>query len=113
MQNKIIDLNLLGKNIKQYRLKKELTQEKLAGLTGLSIQYIGNIERGNTTASLETIMKICLVLEITPNQLLITSSSPTSNALTEQILDSLSDKSPKFLHHIIGYIEFLQQSKSF
>ncbi|MCT4686214.1 helix-turn-helix domain-containing protein [Vallitalea sp.] len=111
MQNKIVDLNLLGKNIKHYRLKKELTQEKLARLTGLSIQYIGNIERGNTTTSLETIMKICLVLEITPNQLLITSSSPTSNALIEQIIDSLSDKSPKFLRHIIRYIEFLQQSK--
>ncbi|GKX27558.1 transcriptional regulator [Vallitalea longa] len=113
MNNKIIDLNILGKNIKQYRIQKELTQEKLAGLTGLSIQYIGNIERGNTTASLETIMKICLALEITPNQLLITSSSTTPNALAEQIIDSLSDKSPEFLKHIIAYIEFLQKREPF
>lgn len=109
MDNKIVNLDILGKNIKQYRTQNRLTQEKLASITGLSIQYVGNIERGNTTASLETIMKICLALKITPNQLLLSSSNTTTNAFNEQILDSLSDKSPQFIKHILAYINFIQE----
>ncbi|MCT4562913.1 MAG: helix-turn-helix domain-containing protein [Maledivibacter sp.] len=110
MEDKIINLKILGKSIKKYRLEEELTQEKLAGLTGLSVQYIGNIERGNTTPSLETVMKICEALKITPNHLLITSCDVSPNALIEQILMSLSNHTSKFNKHILAYIEFLENS---
>ncbi|MCT4597756.1 MAG: helix-turn-helix domain-containing protein [Vallitalea sp.] len=110
MKDKIIDLKELGKNVRKYRLEEQLTQEKLAGLTNLSIQYIGNIERGKTTASLETIMKICEALKITPNHLLISSSDITPNVLMEQISISLSNHTSKFHMHILKYIDFLEES---
>jgi transcriptional regulator with XRE-family HTH domain len=113
LKDKVVDLRILGKNIKKYRIEKKLTQEKLAALTNLSIQYIGNIERGNTTSSLETIMKICIALDVTPNQLLLSSSKPTLNTLIHQILESLSDQSISFLVHIYNYIQLLKKDKLF
>ncbi len=110
MKDKIIDLNSMGTNIKKYRKQKNLTQEKLALLTDLSVQYIGNIERGNTTASIETIMKICYILEISPNQVLLSATETTSNALINQVLSMLSRKSVSFVKHIIAYINLLDNT---
>src|SRR5262249_10532963 len=36
----------LGQTIKRLRLKREMTQQELAGASGLDIRYIGSIERG-------------------------------------------------------------------
>ena len=36
--------NLFGKNVKKYRIKYNLSQEKLAELTGLHRTYISDIE---------------------------------------------------------------------
>lgn len=110
MENKIINLKVLGENMKKYRVEEKLTQEKLAALTGLSVQYVGNIERGNATASLETVMKICEALKITPNHLLIPSCDINPNALMKQILISLSNHTLKFNKHILAYIDFLENS---
>lgn len=37
---------LLGKNVKYYRFRKKLTQEKLAEMMNVSSNYIGRLERG-------------------------------------------------------------------
>lgn len=49
---------LLGTKIRQVRSQLGLTQEKLAELTGLSVAFIGQIERGHNRASLSTIQKL-------------------------------------------------------
>ncbi|WDV46657.1 helix-turn-helix transcriptional regulator [Clostridiaceae bacterium M8S5] len=113
MEEKTICLKALGKNVKKYRLANQLTQENLANSTNLSIQYIGNIERGYSTPSIETIMKISLALNITPNHLLLPSLVPKPDTLKEQIANSLPVDNVKFLRHILQYIEFLKDSKYF
>lgn len=53
-----------GKNLKQLRKKKNLTQEKLAEHAGLDRTYIGGIERGERNISLINIEKIAKALDI-------------------------------------------------
>lgn len=55
---------LFGKTIREYRLKENLSQEKLAELSGLHRTYISEVERGERNVSLENIHKICLALKI-------------------------------------------------
>ena len=43
-------IETLRKNIKKYRLEKGLTQEKLSELTGISTDYLSEIERGKRTS---------------------------------------------------------------
>ena len=52
-------------------LRKEmgLSQEQLAELCDLHPTYIGQLERGEKNASLETIMRVCEGLEISPEVL--------------------------------------------
>ncbi len=113
MNEKFINIKEMGRYIKHYRLQKALTQEKLADRTGLSLQYIGNIERGATTSSMETIIKICYALDITPNQLFIPTSKLSRAAHIQQISEMLENRSDNEIRHIIKYIEFIQNSNLF
>lgn len=53
-----------GKNLKHYRKKKKLTQEKLGEKVGLSSKHISNIERGVSFPSASAICAISSVLEV-------------------------------------------------
>lgn len=66
MQNFV---KLFGERVKYYRKCKGLSQEKLSELCELHPTYIGQIERGEKNASLDTIMRICKGLEISPENL--------------------------------------------
>lgn len=51
-------LDSIGANIRKCRLSKKLRQEDLAEKTNLSVTYIGMIERGEKTPSVETLVTI-------------------------------------------------------
>ncbi len=63
--------NLFGKNVKKYRIKYNLSQEKLAELTGLHRTYISDIERGLRSISLNNIEKLSKALNIKTYKLFI------------------------------------------
>lgn len=56
--------DLFGKKIKAIRRARDITQEKLADLSGLSLQYIGEIERGRRNPSLTSIEQLSRALDI-------------------------------------------------
>jgi len=60
----------LGQRIKYYRKQKRLSQEKLSELSDLHPTYIGQLERGEKNASIESIYKISIGLQIPITQLL-------------------------------------------
>ena len=55
---------ILGQRIRSYRTEKGLSQEKLAELSGCHPTYIGQIERGEKNATIESIEKISSALNI-------------------------------------------------
>jgi len=63
-------LQKFGFRVKDLRSAKGITQEKLAELSGLSRQYIGDVERGKRNISLINIHKIATSLKITLLELL-------------------------------------------
>ncbi|HCB10954.1 MAG TPA: transcriptional regulator [Cyanobacteria bacterium UBA11991] len=54
----------IGKRIKYIREKKNLTQEKLAEKSGLSLDYIGKIEVSINKPGLKSLIKIANALDI-------------------------------------------------
>ena len=57
-------VKVLGQRIRNYRIAKGLSQEKLAELSGCHPTYIGQIERGEKNATIESIEKISNALNV-------------------------------------------------
>ena len=60
----------VGKNIRKYRKMAGMTQDQLAEKAGLSTNYLGGVERGEKTPSLETFIDIVNALGISADFLL-------------------------------------------
>ena len=65
-----MDYIALGKRIRMQRKLNRMTQEQVAERSGISLSFLGHIERGTRKASLETIVSICNVLKVSPGVLL-------------------------------------------
>lgn len=55
---------LLGKRIQHFRIKRGLTQEKLAEMTKISLTHLSMIEVGKSTPSLKLVYKITDKLDV-------------------------------------------------
>lgn len=60
---------ILGQNVKNLRLSKDLSQEKFAELVNLDMKMISKIENGVTFTSADSIANICDGCNITPDKL--------------------------------------------
>lgn len=54
----------IGKNIKKFRLERNLSQEKLAELLGVNSKFIGHVERVERYISLRKLIHLSFVLKI-------------------------------------------------
>lgn len=104
-----INYKMLGIRIRNARESKNLTQEQLAEMTGLSNNYISNIERNRSIPSLETLVKICNVLEVTPDFLLVNSVFTYSSReyIKDDIAKLLSKCTDKNMRLVSKFIELL------
>ena len=90
----ILDNRTIGNKLLAYRKKLGLTQNELAEQAGLSNRTYADIERGSVNMKVETILRICSALHITPDAVL--TEENTSNAVKKQeLLDRLDACSPK------------------
>lgn len=88
-----------GKNIRLYRQAKGLTQEKLAELVNVSSSYIGYLERGLRTPSLDLLARIGTALDVEPTVLLYTTSDDIDPTL-KKLNALLTGKNPKSINFV-------------
>ncbi len=65
-----MDYKNLGRRISRRRRELHLTQEQLAEQVDLSVSFLGHIERGTRILSLDTLVRICMALGTTADDLL-------------------------------------------
>ncbi len=99
-----MNLGSVGKYIRQYRKAKKLSQEALAEKADLSVNYIGDIERGERTPSLETFITIVNALEVSSDMLLcdvVKTGYNIKDSLLHEKLEKLSEKDRARIYDII------------
>jgi len=55
---------IIGERIRMYRTRKNLSQDALGELAGLHGKYIGQLERGEKNATLESVEKVARALDL-------------------------------------------------
>lgn len=56
----------LGEKIREKRKLRRMTQKALSEQSGVSISFISDIEKGRTSPSIATLLKICEALDLPP-----------------------------------------------
>lgn len=82
---------IFGKRIRSYRKKQKLSQEELAELCDLHPVYIGQLERGEKNASLETIIRVCKGLKVAPSQIFECISEEKETNIPQQAYSLLME----------------------
>jgi len=55
---------LVGRNVRRVRVRKDLTQEQFAEISGFSQQYISDLERGLRNPTIVTLFEIAQALGV-------------------------------------------------
>lgn len=103
----MIDYAAVGKRIAAIRKKQHMTQEQLAERTELSIVYISHIENSRSIPSLETLVKLCGVLDVTPDEILLGTKQDMENYLLSDIQQKLLQCSPRERRLVDRFIDLL------
>ena len=83
------DLHDIGNNLYKVRKEKGMTQAEVAEKAELSDRSYADIERGSVTMRVDSLLKICTALHITPNDILV---SDNIIEITEQdIVDTIKE----------------------
>lgn len=83
---------IIGQRIRNYRMQKGLSQEKLAELAGCHPTYIGQLERGEKNATLESVEKIASAMDISLSELFDKLGKSGSNNIAAKCYDLVASK---------------------
>jgi len=73
-------LKHVGENIRAARKSKNLTIDNLSELIGISPSFLGTLERGESSLSVETLINVCEVLGVSSDSIILgrnVTPSPT------------------------------------
>lgn len=104
---------LIGQRIRNYRTQQKLSQEKLAELSGCHPTYIGQVERGEKNATLESIEKITSALNISLSQLFEKlGNEENSNNIPLKVYEFFSTKTKSEQEHLYRLLIEMDSYKS-
>lgn len=97
-----------GNHLKALRKGREMTQEKLAESSGLSVQYLGDVERGKANPTLAILEKIGRALNIPIADLFdIENFQWQTEDLRSFIQDYVTKTDGETLRRLYGFIRVL------
>lgn len=107
----MVDLKRMGENIRKERKRQLLTIEQLAELSGITENFLGKIERGDSTPSLPTIDSIANALNVGIDYLSGYTDYPSEyqyiNSLIE-LHDLPPENKKRFLEFISSNIQYFK-----
>lgn len=99
-----LDYKAIGKRIKIARIKKNLTQETVADKIGVTPQHVSNIETGNTSVSLTTLVAIANTLSVSVDELLcdtVLISKPVFEKEAKEIFEDCNEYEVRVLVDVL------------
>ena len=99
--------SLLGLNIKRFRVNSGLSQEELSEKAGISVPFLGAIERGEKWPSPSTLAGIAQGLEVNPYDLLRPEESASQDIkrITSKLIKDITvlvNQSVKMMNTVVN-----------
>ena len=95
----------MGERISQKRKERNITQEKLAEIVGVSLQTVSNIECGKKAARPENIAKICLALDTTADYVMLGKKSENDMKGIIKTISVLPEKEYRVITDIVNLLQ--------
>lgn len=93
---------VIGERIRSYRMKRGLSQDSLGEFADVHGKYIGQLERGEKNATIESIGKIAKALDV-PFEVLFENISP----------GSVTNEIPKECYNLLTAMSVKEQAAMF
>lgn len=87
--------SLFGQRLREQRKANGWTLEQFAERAGLSTNYVGDLERGKKSPSLETFIRLVEVLDVSADMLIRDTVAPASHVADDELTQKLSALTPK------------------
>lgn len=109
-----MNYELLGRKIRQQRKEKKYTLEQLAEKLDVSTTFIGQIERAKGIPSLETLVKIANILEISTDSLLFgdLNSNVGNNYFIKKVAELTETFTPNEKELLLKNIEIINEYRN-
>ena len=104
-----VDYTAMGNRMRTARKQKGYTQETLAETVGVTTGHIGSIERGRAKIGLETFVRICRVLDVTPDELLFDSAFSPETVAHHEMAELLKRATPAQLRKAVKLVETMME----
>lgn len=98
-----IDLRLIGKRINARRKQMNYTQEQIAEKMNVSIQMVSNLERGNKAIRIDNLIKLCEILEVSTDYILLGRADATDSASLYERIKSLSATDRRMIEILVDF----------
>ena len=105
-----IDYKAIGKRIKIARIKKNLTKEAIADKIGITPQPVSNIETGNASVSLTTLVAIANTLTVSVNDLLCDTVLISKAVFDKEAKESFEDCNEYEIRVLVEVLTATKQS---
>ena len=107
----LLDMQEIGNRLLAIRKRMGMTQAELAEAAGLSTRTYADIERGSVNMRIETVLRICESLHITPDEIL-TGAQEEITPRQEELFARLNACNPKDRETALRLLNVYLQSLS-
>lgn len=105
-----LDFKSIGKRIKIARIKCNITQETLANKIGITPQHVSNIETGNSSVSLPTLVAIANLLKVSVDELLCDTILISKQIFEKEAKELFSDCNEYEIRVLVDILKATKQS---
>lgn len=102
-----MDYKKLGERIREERLKRNLTQAQLAEAVDISDTYMGAIERGERSLTLDTLVRLVNRLGVTVDYLLVDSVTNNDENVVNQFRQIIDNQPAERKQMALGVLRVI------
>lgn len=86
------DIQLIGQRIKMARKAKRYTQDYVSARANIGEKFLSQIKCGNAGLSVQTLLSLCEILEVSPNYILLANPSKSTENSIGDLLQGLTPR---------------------